>query len=312
MDQTLITALSKKSNLKILKARYQKAMIVPCAGRTNIYRLLLNNDASLGRLEGKLLHLNGAAWPKIHALVKKQTGFDLLTDSIDNFSMMDRTAVSTSMKDEKVLGLPPMSGFLMIRIIGDSYSINASTAGFVRSSTLINTYIGVQAIQLEKWDYDALVVVENFSTFLNMDVDYLKEVKVDRVFETVVLIYRGSDHQNIYASADTVKNIDCERYVFADYDFSGLSLASVIAKRINATGYLLPVLGETDEHLRSLSKKDIRIKQAAVEIDDDVLRDYYLNIKSKFIAVTQESLMANKVKMSVVRRYSECIRYIEN
>lgn len=302
MDRALKTTLSKKANLKRLQNHYQKSMILPLGPPTGLFALLLANNSSIGHVQGKKLHLSVTAWSAIRDLVKREVGFDLLLDSLESLSLQDRVNTSLSMNDEKILSLPPMSGFLMCRIIGDSYDVSASTARFVSGPTPENSYFGIQATQLDKWDFDVLLVVENFAAFIAIDQNYLKGVNARGVAQTVVVVYRGSDHQNIYSVSETLKDIDAERYVYADYDLSGLSLAATIAEKINATGYVLPDLDVSGGQLAALTKKEVRFAQSAVTITDPVLMPYYQDIKTNFLSVTQESLIANKVKMKVVIR----------
>lgn len=114
-----------------------------------------------------------------------------------------------------------------------------------------------------------------------------------------MLIYRGHDDNNVTTD---LAGLTCPKYVFADYDLAGLQLAEVIAEHIKATGYILPKNAIDNQKLLTLNKIAEREKQSAIIVIEPVLQPYMNDMKVRFLAVTQEALMANEVKLEVFGR----------
>ncbi|MBF0658080.1 hypothetical protein IPZ60_04920 [Psychrobacter sp. NG25] len=108
--------------------------------------------------------------------------------------------------------------------------------------------------------------------------------------------------KNIYSVATEIASLTCAKYVFADYDLAGLQLAEVIAERIESAGYILPKKAMHSQKLLEINKIAEREKQSAITIKDSVLQPYMNDMKVRFLAVTQEALMAHEVKLEVVNR----------
>lgn len=155
---------------------------------------------------------------------------------------------------------------------------------------------------IANWDVDIILVIENFASFTEFTESHLSSIEGISDNGMVLLIYRGHDDKNIYSVATEIASLTCLKYVFADYDLAGLQLAEVIAERIKATGYILPKDARHNQRLLKLNKIAEREKQSATTIKDSVLQPYMNDMKARFLAVTQEALMAHGVELEVVDR----------
>lgn len=303
MDKRLASKLSQKSTLNNLQRRYQQDMVVRYSGDQNIFYMLINYDPSIGYTAGKQVYLYEGAWSKIHAIVKTETGFDLLYDTVDDLASKGRVDNALTIKDEKALSTSPFSGFLMCRIIGESDDLMKATGNPTYARTPNNTYVGIHVSIIKNWCFSALVFIENFAAFMAFDDKYLAEIHgFKHTLNTVIIVYRGHDKQNIYSVASELSKIATPKYIFSDYDLAGLSLSEVLAIKVGAIGYILPTNPKEEPLLTALSKKSQYDMQAATIIHDRSLTPFYKDIKSRFIATTQEAIMAQGISVSVVDR----------
>lgn len=302
MDKRLVKQLGNKTVLRTLKNHYQKNMTVPSNSEHNIFYLLIQHDRGIGYKVGKQVFLHEGAWGTIADIVKKIVGFDLLTDDIDMMTRQGRVQSALIMKNEKVLALPPTLGFLMCRLLGSDYEISESTNKFSNSATANNSYEGLHISTIENWSFDALIVVENFAAFIALDSDFINKIISDKPIHSTLIIYRGHDKQGVYGVTQELSRINSDKYVFADYDLSGLSLAETIASKIGAAGYILPSNACANTMLVELSKKTEYNKQSRVVVHDIALSNYSHDMHKRFLAVTQEAIIAHNIPLSVVRR----------
>lgn len=302
MDKRLATKIGQKSALVSLQTRYQQDMVIRYSSKQNIFYMLTEHDSSIGYTAGKYIYLYDGAWSKIHALVKSETGFDLLYDTVDDLVIKGRVDNALTTKDEKSLSLAPLDGFIMCRLIGSPYELSLATSDCVQTSTNSNTYAGLHISVIKNWNISAIIIIENFASFMAFDENYLLTIDGSDSFTTTLVIYRGHDKQNIYGVAAELAAASAAKYVFADYDLAGLSLSEVIASRVNASGYILPTQPHKEPLLAELSKKPQYDAQAQTVVHDLTLAPYYKDIKSRFIATTQEAIMAHKIPISIVLR----------
>ena len=302
MNKRLSGRLGYKAVIKSLQRHFQKSMVVPCSSNHNIFYMLTQHDNSIGYRSGKKVYLNEGAWDKIAVLVKRETGFDLLIDSPDHSTVKDR--LSNNLED-KTLPSKAVDGFVMCRLIGSPYEIGAATFDFAQTATPANTYLGLHIDCIKQWEVSAVIVVENFSAFMAFDSDYLDKLASSKIFSTVLVIYRGYDKQNIYGVATELAKTNSAKYVFPDYDLSGLSLAEAIASRINATGYILPLNAQSESRLVGLSKPEEYNRQSATIIHDHALLPSYKDIKRRFIAITQDAIMTHNIPVAIINRHSK-------
>ena len=302
MDKRLVKQLGNRTVLRTLKNHYQKNMTVPSNSQHNIFYLLIQHDRSIGYKVGKQVVLHEGAWSIIADIVKNITGFDLLTDDIDMMTRQGRVQSALIMKNEKVLATPPTLGFLMCRLLGSDYEVAEATNKFSSSATASNSYVGLHISTTKNWSFDAIIIVENFAVFIALDSDFIKDIVSDKPIHSTLVVYRGHDKQGVYGVTAELASIKSDKYVFADYDLSGLSLAETIASKIGATGYILPSNACANSMLVNLSKKNEYNKQSRVVVHDIALSNYYNDMHKRFLAVTQEAIIAHNIPLSVVRR----------
>lgn len=302
MDKRLVRQLGNKTVLKTLKTHYQKNMTVPSHSDRNIFYLLIQHDRSIGYKSGKQVFLHEGGWGKIATIVKSVTGFDLLTDDVGLMTTQGRVENSLIMNNEKSLSTPPTLGFLMCRLMGSDYDISEASNNFATRATADNSYEGLHINTIKDWVFDALIIVENFAAFIALNSSFIDTLIPRNPIQSTLVVYRGHNKQGVYGVTEEIASIKSEKYVFADYDLSGLSLAEIIASKINASGYILPRHAEKNPALARLSKRAEYIKQSRVVVHDVALASYSTDIHNRFLAVTQEAVLAHHIPMAIVRR----------
>lgn len=301
MNKRLSGRLGHKVALSSLQRHYQKSTSVPCNSNHNIFHLIIQYNRSIGYRLGKKIHFYEGAWDKIAALVKRETGFDLLTDTVDQTTVEDRIANTLH---DKSLPAASVDGFVMCRLIGSPYEVSTATADFAQEATPANTYLGLHIDRIKQWQVEIVIVVESFVAFMALDDCYLEGLKMDHDFSTVLVIYRGYEKQNIYSVATELAKTASAKYIFPDYDLAGLSLAEAIASRMNATGYILPLDAPHESRLVDLSQREEYARQSATIICDQALIPFYRDIKRRLIATSQNAIMAHGIPVAIINRHA--------
>lgn len=304
MEAKLEAKLQQKSALRMLQEHLlQYSSVIPFRSTSNVFFMLCKYDKSIGYPSGGKIHLNSNAWVKITELVKELTGFDLLAGDINDLSKLNRVDVSLVMNNEKSLGRAPSEGFVMGRLLGSGDTLNKDTKGFCNNSTPLNSYIGVHISDIQKWSISNLIIMENLAAFLVFNENHLSKIIGIDSKKSALVIYRGhSSGNNIYRLIDELKALEVNKYIFADYDIAGLNISEVIAEKINADGYILPLNKDDLKTLIKLTKSIEREKQSSITVSESTLLPFYKSLKHNFIGVTQESLMAHEIPLTVVER----------
>lgn len=303
MEPRLANKLAQKRTLKTLReGLLKRTKVFAYRNEDNIFYMLCQHDKTIGYSAGKKIYLSDMGWQSIINLVKAGTGVNLISDDIDVLSQKGRLENSTIMADEKILSRSPTQGFILCRLLGSAETLSQTTEHFANQSTPLQSYLGVHINHIANWDVDIILVIENFASFTEFTESHLSSIEGISDNGMVLLIYRGHDDKNIYSVATEIASLTCLKYVFADYDLAGLQLAEVIAERIKAAGYILPKDARHNQRLLKLNKIAEREKQSATTIKDSVLQPYMNDMKARFLAVTQEALMAHGVELEVVDR----------
>jgi hypothetical protein len=264
--------------------------------------LITQYDSSIGYRAGKKIHLHEGAWDKISALVKRETGFNLRTDTIDAATIEDGL---NSVLHGKLSPSGSTNGFVMCRLIGSPYEVCAATANVVQQPTPANTYLGLHIDDIKQWQIKVVIIVESFMAFMALDDCYLEDLKANQDFSMVLIIYRGYENRDIYHVATELAKTTASKYIFPDYDLAGLSLAEAVASRMNATGYILPFDAQHESRLVSLSKREEYDRQSATAIYDQALMPSYKDIKRRLIATSQDAIMAHGIPVGIVNRHAK-------
>lgn len=303
MEPRLANKLAQKRILKTLReGLLKRTKVFAYRNEDNIFYMLCQHDQTIGYSAGKKIYLSDMGWQSIINLVKVGTGVNLISDDIDVLSQKGRLENSTIMTDEKILSRSPTQGFVLCRLLGSAETLSQTTDHFANQSTPLQSYLGVHINHITNWDVDIILVIENFASFTEFTESHLSSIEGISDNGMVLLIYRGHDDKNIYSAATEIASLTCPKYIFADYDLAGLQLAEVIAERIEAAGYILPKGAMHNQSLVKLNKIAEREKQSATIIKDLVLQPYMNDMKARFLAVTQEALMAHGVELEVVSR----------
>lgn len=303
MEPRLANKLAQKRTLKILReGLLKRTKVFSYRNEDNIFYMLCQYDRTIGYSAGKKIYLSDMGWQSIINLVKAGTGINLILDDIEVLSQKGRLENSTIMADEKILSRLPTQGFTLCRLLGSAEKLSQTTEHFANQSTPLRSYLGVHINHISNWDIGTIIVIENFASFTEFTEGHLSSIEGVSNNGMVLLIYRGHDDKNIYSVATEIASLTCPKYVFADYDLAGLQLAEVIAERIESAGYILPKDAMHNQKLLELNKIAEREKQSATNIKDSVLQPYMNDMKDRFLAVTQEALMAHGVDLEVVSR----------
>jgi hypothetical protein len=251
----------------------------------NIFYQLCQAEPTLGVIGKNTIELSPLAWPKIIRLVEQTTQINLATHDISELQAKNRIENTAITSDEKLLSTAPTKGFIQVRLIAKNQDDNA---GCFADTTPIDCYIGLTLDKLVTVNIDNLIIIENFTPFVRMTEQNLACIEGLNKGPTL-LVYRGHDSQTVYANLDSLKKLNCKKYIFTDYDFAGLNLAVDLSKKIVADGVILPSLTISKAELKKLSKFDARLVQTATNTDK--MTTHYQRLKDEFLAITQESLL---------------------
>ncbi|WP_440824305.1 DUF7281 domain-containing protein [Psychrobacter cryohalolentis] len=303
MEPRLANKLAQKRTLKTLReGLLKRTKVFVYRSEDNVFYMLCQHDKTIGYSAGKKIYLSDMGWQSIINLVKAGTGVNLILDDIEVLSQKGRLENSTIMANEKILSRSPTQGFILCRLLGRAETLSQTTNHFANQSTPFQSYLGVHINHITNWEVDIILVIENFASFTEFTESHLSLIEGISDNGMVLLIYRGHDDKNIYSVATEIASLTCPKYVFADYDLAGLQIAEVIAERIESAGYILPKKAMHNQKLLEINKIAEREKQSATIIKDSVLQPYMNDMKDRFLAVTQEALMAHGVELEVVSR----------
>lgn len=246
----------------------------------NIFYQLCKQNPSLGVVRHNTIDLDPNAWGKILSLIKDETGLDIACDDIKTLSTKNRLEVSGHMCDEKLLSYAPTKDFIHIRIMGE---------------TAKDSYLGIKVTCLPS--ADNIIIVENFVPFVQLSPCHLALID-PKLSGKTLLVYRGHDHKSVYSHLALLKDLPASIYIFADYDFSGLSIAHDLAHRLLADGVILPALTNSLSTLKPLSKTFVRLAQQK-RPPTSWLLPHFDRLERDFLAITQESLLAHQIPLII-------------
>lgn len=302
MQTSLKQAISQQKNLKYLQEHFRKdTQQLRFSSSDNVIYQLCRHDTTIGIIGSKQVQLSPMGWTKILKIVEQETGLNLALHDIGELSSKNRIEGSAFTNDEKLLSIAPMKGFIQVRLLikNEKASEHKNYDTPLVLPTIQNCYIGIKAEQLIKLDIENLIIVENFTPFVQMTAKDISQIQGIDCHQSVAVIYRGHDDSNIYAVSEALKASSAKKYIFADYDFAGLQLAYTLTQVINATGIILPSLDVPTSQLKSLSKNQSRLEQAHMQNPSQVLTLHYQRLKENFLAITQESLLNFKVSLLI-------------
>lgn len=300
MQTSLKQAIAQQKNLKYLQEHFRKdSHVLRFNSFDNIMYQLCRHDPSIGSIVSKQIQLSSMGWIKIVKIVEQETGLNLAIHDINELSAKNRIEGSAFTNNEKLLSVAPTKGFIQVRLlIKNEKALDNKNHDLPLSSlTPKDCYIGIKTEQLVTLGIDNLIVIENFTPFVQMTAEDIYRIQGIEQNQSVAVIYRGHDDSNIYAVSEILKASSANKYIFADYDFAGLQLAYTLSQAINATGIIFPNFDNSISTLKSLSKDQSYLEQAHIQNPNQSLTSHYQRLKENFLAITQESLLKFRVSL---------------
>lgn len=300
MNPKLAKQLSSYQSIKVLHSRaHSGSNEISIRSQDNVFALLLAHDPYIGYKVGSKIHIKDGGWQRIAKLVQEKSQIDILKADIGDLKNQDRIEAARLRNDEKQASKPPTSGFLELRLLGDADLILKATGNQYSSASRKCSYIGAHITDVSNWHIDALIVVENFTCFYSLSLDELSTI--DGLPKGVIaLVYRGHQAHKTSLVYNALAQVNTQKYIFADYDLSGLLIAESLAKSIHATGAILPKDPSSSSKLASLNKTQSRTDQAGTKVTKKQLIPYFKHLNNHYLAITQEALMAHKIPLTLV------------
>ncbi|MDX1302050.1 hypothetical protein [Photobacterium sp.] len=236
---------------------------------------IFHRDFSIGIASGEKLQLTPRDIRQIRKVIKEQSGFDLLTDSIPN----SRMEMAQYFPNEK-LSSRPVKG-KVIKIYGLlSTNINNKTYDLEEGMN-----IEIDLNHLKSIEHSQVVIVENYEAFSKF-----RLVQND-IGPNPLIVYRGDKDCGVISKEIALAFPYIELIAWFDTDPKGISLAL----SSGATYMLLPNLSiETlKEHGRSILFADQY--QNWGRVSELIPPKLELLMSKVEKGITQESIMANKI-----------------
>lgn len=301
MDAKLAQRLESSKTLLDIQQKLQAGEnIIAFRTPSNVFALLVVYDASIGHKIGRHIHIKPGGWSRIVSLIKAHTKIDIAQDDIAAMKTKDRVDNSLTMPNEKMLSKAPTQGFFELRMLGCNDDLVTATQNYIHRASKQNAYLGVHSDDLRQWHIDNLIVIENFTSFCRFTEQDLALIEGWHG-QTTALVYRGHKAGNTAIVYESLKEIKCCKYIFADYDFAGLSINQTIAAAILADGFILPKEPwlKNDE-MAFMNKQHTRLMQSHMTVSHPSLQPYYDHLRDNFLAITQEALVARAIPLTVV------------
>lgn len=298
MQTSLKQSISQQKNLKYLQEHFRKdSQVLRFNSFDNIMYQLCQHDPSIGSIVSKQIQLSSMGWIKIVKIVEQETGLNLAIHDFNELSAKNRIEGSAFTNNEKLLSVAPTKGFIQVRLLikNEKALDNKNHDMPLSSLTPKDCYTGIKAEQLVTLGIENLIIIENFTPFVQMTAEDIYRIQGIDHNQSVAVIYRGHDDSNIYAVSEILKASSANKYIFVDYDFAGLQLAYTLSQAINATGIILPGFDTSISMLKSLSKNQSYFEQAHIQNPSGSLTLHYQRLKENFLAITQESLLKFRV-----------------
>ncbi|WP_201634249.1 hypothetical protein [Psychrobacter immobilis] len=301
MDAKLAQRLESSKTLLDIQQKLQAGEhTIAFRTPSNVFALMVIYDANIGHKIGHTIYIKPGGWNRIVSLIKAHTMIDIARDDIAAMKTKDRVDNSLTMSNEKMLSKAPTEGFFELRLLGSDDDVVIATQNYIHRASKRNAYLGVHSDDLMQWNIDNLIVIENFTSFCRFTEQDLALIEGWRG-QATALVYRGHKAGNTALIYESLKNINCRKYVFADYDFAGLSILQSIGKAILADGFILPrEPWLNNDEMLCMNKKEARLVQSHITVNHPSLQPYYNHLKYNFLAITQEALMARSTPLTLI------------
>ena len=284
----------------ITKALYKSIWSVLSAAKVQI-RLTnnwqnLHDEYGIGRVSPctKWLQLSSTDRMELVNWVVRQTGADPRHVSYEQAISRSRTQVAEFTNEEKGISSEPRSDHVELR------SFNGFIGKYTHSD---NGYLGLKVSEIISMPFTYLVTIENFDTFVDMRAEHLPMLPIDKT----LLVFRGDNKAHPRAVKKLLEQTTANRVHYGDYDSAGLMIG--LKSMGKNTTLVLPDLKQIGgEKLSKLSKlssfaKQENILQQLERQADDLpvnISSHLQIIRKHNIAVTQQSLMAHQVPLTLL------------
>lgn len=247
---------------------------------SGVFRVFYS-DFNIGIASGDKLKLTSKDIRQIRKLIKEQSGFDLLTDSIPN----SRTDMAQFFPNEKLSSRPvkgkviKIYGLLSTNINGRKYDLEEG----------MNIEISLSC--LKSIEHNQIVIVENYEAFSKF-----RLVKSD-MGSNPLIVYRGDKEGGVISKEIALAFPDIELVAWFDTDPKGISLAFA-----SGAGYMLiPDLSK--ETLKDHGRSNLFNNQYQnwEQVSALIPPKLKLLMSSVEKGITQESIMANGISVRLYK-----------
>ena len=247
---------------------------------SGVFRVFYS-DFNIGIASGDKLKLTSKDIRQIRKLIKEQSGFDLLTDSIPN----SRTDMAQFFPNEKLSSRPvkgkviKIYGLLSTNINGRKYDLEEG----------MNIEISLSC--LKSIEHNQIVIVENYEAFSKF-----RLVKSD-MGSNPLIVYRGDKEGGVISKEIALAFPEIELVAWFDTDPKGISLAFA-----SGAGYILiPDLSK--ETLKDHGRSNLFNNQYQnwEQVSALIPPKLKLLMSSVEKGITQESIMANGISVRLYK-----------
>jgi len=239
-------------------------------------------EFAVGFKDSHFLHFKSKDRLILKERIKDLTGYDPSIDTPDKIKEQDYLEASDK-HSEKMGTKKPRQDFVEVRQFLDGNKI------------LPKGYEGKDYRDLNVNQFDAVIVVENFSVFVELNLTQLPES--NKPVNNVLMLYRGDSVTTPDATKRFLGTSERPVYAFVDFDPAGW----LIAKKLRADYLIAPDLEITSpQQLKRLlpNKEDQHYLQAATT---HYIPTQLMKYDLDGIAITQEYLVTSQLPLTKIK-----------
>ena len=256
----------------------------------------VHQEQGIGRISPctKLLLLTPLHRQALLDWVQRELGVDPRTMSYEQAMSRSRTEAAGASNQEKGLSAAVRSNHLEVR------SVTGRVGEYHHPD---HGYLGLSVTDALALPFTHVMTVENFDTFLCLKAEHLLTLPA----ASTLLVFRGDNNAHPGAVKKLLNSTTASLYHYGDYDPAGLRIG---LSMMPSTQLLLPDLSQIRAEqfikltkLTTFAKQEKILRQlerGAVTLPVD-LAAHLQFIRDHNIAITQESLMAKQVPLTMVR-----------
>lgn len=272
---------SKTVILKLLTTLHEHKIKVPSKGTwKKIHEAYNIGTLDLSRSRGSYF-ITDVDKQKIKQLLIAN-GVNPAKDTVESLKNESRTESAKRRNDEKSLSKAVKSDYVNVRFFGDN-------------ATLPKCFIGMPYYEVVKLNLDAVVVIENFDTFV---LAVPENLPLPMKPKNTAFIYRGDNEASPKGLTQFLKAWDSKVLYWGDFDPAGLAFATTKEKY---DAIILPVIDKTslEEHsdIKAYYKQESFMPRLA---KNPMLKPFIEVMKEQRLAVMQEKMMAMELPLMLL------------